>query len=165
MYLKSWRVVWAYAQLNFGHRCKQIHFCLCLGSPFCRPAPPSPQGTRWLPAAPGAEVLWMWPPWRVSYQLYLVGKNTTGLYMLTDSIGTFTTGLICYLWSFPFKKKKNLCLPLAVTLCYVFICWKLKFNLCFPGGSNGKESAWGAGDLNSISGLGRSPGGGNGNPL
>ena len=34
----------------------------------------------------------------------------------------------------------------------------------FPGGSNGKESAWHAGDLGSIPGLGRTPGEGNGNP-
>ena len=36
---------------------------------------------------------------------------------------------------------------------------------CFPGGSDGKESACNVGDLGSISGLGRSPGGGCGNPL
>ena len=35
----------------------------------------------------------------------------------------------------------------------------------FPGGSDGKESACNAGDLGSIPGLGRFPGGGNGNPL
>ena len=32
----------------------------------------------------------------------------------------------------------------------------------FPGGSDGKESACSAGDLGSIPGLGRSPGGGHG---
>ena len=32
----------------------------------------------------------------------------------------------------------------------------------FPGGSGGKESACNTGDLDSIPGLGRSPGGGNG---
>ena len=36
---------------------------------------------------------------------------------------------------------------------------------CFPGGSDAKESACNAGDPGSIPGLGRSPGGGNGNPL
>ena len=35
----------------------------------------------------------------------------------------------------------------------------------FPGGSEGKASAYNAGDLGSIPGLGRSPGEGNGNPL
>ena len=34
----------------------------------------------------------------------------------------------------------------------------------FPGGSDGKESGCNAGDLGLISGLGRSPGGGHGNP-
>ena len=35
----------------------------------------------------------------------------------------------------------------------------------FPGGSEVKASAYNAGDLGSIPGLGRSPGKGNGNPL
>ena len=35
----------------------------------------------------------------------------------------------------------------------------------FPGGSGSKESACNVGDLGSILGLGRSPGGGHGNPL
>ena len=35
----------------------------------------------------------------------------------------------------------------------------------FPGGSDGKASAYNVGDLGSIPGLGRSPGEGNGNPL
>ena len=35
----------------------------------------------------------------------------------------------------------------------------------FPGGSDGKASAYNAGDSGLIPGLGRSPGEGNGNPL
>ena len=35
----------------------------------------------------------------------------------------------------------------------------------FPGDSDGKESTCSVGDLGSIPGLGRSPGGGHGNPL
>ena len=35
----------------------------------------------------------------------------------------------------------------------------------FPGGSDGKESAFNAGDPGSTPGSGRSPGEGNGNPL
>ena len=35
----------------------------------------------------------------------------------------------------------------------------------FPAGSDGKESAYNAGDLRSVAGLGRAPGGGHGNPL
>ena len=36
---------------------------------------------------------------------------------------------------------------------------------CFPSGSDSKESACNVEDLGLIPGLGRSPGGGNGNPL
>ena len=35
----------------------------------------------------------------------------------------------------------------------------------FPGGLESKATAYNAGDLGSIPGLGKSPGGGNGNPL
>ena len=38
-------------------------------------------------------------------------------------------------------------------------------SLGFPGGSEGKASAYNVGDLGSIPGSGRSPGEGNGNPL
>ena len=41
----------------------------------------------------------------------------------------------------------------------------LDIEMGFPGGSNSKESACSAGDLGSIPGLGRSSGGGHGNPL
>ena len=37
--------------------------------------------------------------------------------------------------------------------------------LGFPGGSDSTESTWNAGDLGAIPGMGRSPGGGHGNPL
>ena len=39
------------------------------------------------------------------------------------------------------------------------------YNSGFPSGSDGKESANNAGDLDLIPGSGRSPGGGHGNPL
>ena len=42
---------------------------------------------------------------------------------------------------------------------------KIKVITGFPGGSDGKESVCNMGDLGLISGLGRSPGGGDGNPL
>ena len=42
---------------------------------------------------------------------------------------------------------------------------ELWMELSFPGGSDGKESACRAGDPGLIPGLGRSPGGGNGNPF
>ena len=48
----------------------------------------------------------------------------------------------------------------AVFILYAPHLWK-----GFPGGSDGNESACNAGDLGSFPGLGRSPGGGQGNPL
>ena len=52
---------------------------------------------------------------------------------------------------------------------YVHLAWKMKIQfekyLGFPGGSDDKESTCRARDLGVIPGLGRSPGGGHGNPL
>ena len=48
-------------------------------------------------------------------------------------------------------------------LCLLHCSWILYH--CFPGGSDGKESACNEGDLGSIPGWGRSPGEGNSNPL
>ena len=42
---------------------------------------------------------------------------------------------------------------------------EVKQHIDFPGGSDGKASAYNAGDPGSIPGSGRSPGEGNGNPL
>ena len=42
---------------------------------------------------------------------------------------------------------------------------KVGIYVYFPGGSDGKVSAYNAGDPSSIPGSGRSPGEGNGNPL
>ena len=53
-----------------------------------------------------------------------------------------------------------------VCVCLYFpIFQKIIYLLGFPGGSDGKESAFNAGDLGSIPGVGRSPGRGHGNPL
>ena len=50
------------------------------------------------------------------------------------------------------------------------LCWRrdrlpTPLFLSFPGGSDDEESACNTGDLGLIPGLGRSPGGGHGNPL
>ena len=45
------------------------------------------------------------------------------------------------------------------------IYFEINYYTDFPGGSDGKESAYNAGDPGSIPGLGQSPGGGNGKPL
>ena len=54
-----------------------------------------------------------------------------------------------WVWKIPWKRDR---LPAPVFL-------------CFPVDSDGKESTCNAGELGSIPGLGRSPGGGHGNPL
>ena len=48
---------------------------------------------------------------------------------------------------------------ILIGFCYFF------FNMCFLGGSADKKSACNVGDLGSIPGLRRSPGGGKGYPL
>ena len=46
------------------------------------------------------------------------------------------------------------------------LMWKIFIDKSdFPGGSNGEESACNVGDPGSVPGLGRSSGGGHGNPL
>ena len=53
----------------------------------------------------------------------------------------------------------------VVTLNMYSFLHQVYFSMDFPGGSDGKASAYNAGDPGSIPGLGRSPGEGNGNPL
>ena len=82
---------------------------------------------------------------------------------------------------FPFSLEFTLSLPRAQTACYFqspwvlpklepLVLYLLKFNFfLFPLWHNtrwlgDKELAWNAGDLSSIPGLGKSPGGGHGNP-
>ena len=50
------------------------------------------------------------------------------------------------------------CMDFIIGICHYY-------PLGFPGGSESKDSACNAGDLGSIPESGRSPGGGNGNPL
>ena len=56
---------------------------------------------------------------------------------------------------------------LSIHICHIIDSeiFKDNYNQDFPGGSDGKASAYNAGDLGSIPGSGRSPGEGNGNPL
>ena len=69
-------------------------------------------------------------------------------------------------------RKLHLSWPLHLTqfLVHIKYCtniyWIVKFNVWgFPSGSEGKASVCNEGDPGSIPGSGRSPGGGNGNPL
>ena len=72
--------------------------------------------------------------------------------------------------SFWYLSKVNLIISNTLKNIYYFQQKLLKHNIIrrhwiFPGGSDGKVSAYNAGDLGSIPGSGRSPGEGNGNPL
>ena len=53
----------------------------------------------------------------------------------------------------------------SVSIVLPSICHEVMGLEDFPGGSDGKASAYNAGDPSSIPGSGRSPGEGNGNPL
>ena len=57
------------------------------------------------------------------------------------------------------------CFPVMENLSQTYAATNTKTPLIFPGGSDGKASAYNEGDLGSFPGLGRSPGEGNGNPL
>ena len=76
------------------------------------------------------------------------------------------------------KKRRDICICMADSLCSTaetsITVKQLDSNKIlninnhpptFPGGSDGKVSAYNAGDPGSIPELGRSPGEGNGNPL
>ena len=72
----------------------------------------------------------------------------------------------------PEHKEESLCLWVLVPGGYPVPCrsssciWpQVRVTGDFPGGSDGKASAYNAGDLGSIPGSGRSPGEGSGNPL
>ena len=66
--------------------------------------------------------------------------------------------------TYPLWKKLMQVTGLHYFECTHFNFFKLKYSW-FPGGSEGKASAYNAGDPGSIPGSGRSSGEGNGNPL
>ena len=59
----------------------------------------------------------------------------------------------------------HMCSYCVIIHIYVSLCYKLGYFGGFPGGSDSKESAYNAEDLGLIPGLGRCPGGWNGNTL
>ena len=75
--------------------------------------------------------------------------------------GTRVSDSCCYI-------QKLECVSLYFLLQGIFLTQELSLHspaLDFPGGSDGKASAYNVGDPGSIPGWGRSPGEGNGNPL
>ena len=78
--------------------------------------------------------------------------------VLSDSLwpyGPWPARLLCP-WGSPGKYTR--------VGCHFFGLW-VCLKMGFPGGLDGKESTCNAGDMGLIAGLGRSPGGGHGNPL
>ena len=66
----------------------------------------------------------------------------------------------------PEKETQEASMELVMYFCFtIYIYIYIYIYMGFPGGSDGKESACNVGDLGSIPGLGRSPGGEHGNPL
>ena len=63
------------------------------------------------------------------------------------------------------KIETGLCSRITTSTYYYYYLNNTHPHLGFPSSSDSKESACNAGDLDSIPGLGRSPGGGRGNPL
>jgi len=114
---------------------------------------------------PWGHLLWLYRKW-ASLRRSLAGEQGHGL-LPTDErkysseynghtpwrlqISLYVLGGICT-WGWSLDVKSGSCGDRA-------------FIIGFPGGSDGKESAYNAGDPGSIPGSGRSPGGGNGNPL
>ena len=82
----------------------------------------------------------------------------TSLWMSTHVISELPRHFLCpsYIW------QRH---PALLMLSYSRGNKHCSYFLCFLGGSDGKVSAYNAGDLGSIPGLGRSPRGGHGNPL
>ena len=89
----------------------------------------------------------------------------------------FLTNSNCEVFLFLFKEDSESEIGNNVKRAFLSLCMminslllnlgpKREFSyLSFPGGSDGKVSAYKVGDLGSIPGSGRSPGEGNGNPL
>ena len=77
----------------------------------------------------------------------LTGLGVKGIRPCLSSASTVTSGLFLFFSS------------------HLLICRRLSFSLNFPGDSVVKHLSASAGDTGSIPGSGRSPGGGNGNPL
>ena len=72
--------------------------------------------------------------------------------MLTDTWFSGLLGKLTQVFAIIFPMKSQVLMIIALSF-------------AFPGGSDGKASAYNAGDLGSIPGLERSPGERNGNPL
>ena len=114
---------------------------------------------------------WINSPIKKSYSDHMKwptqGVEINSMFRSTESVKRRKKDMIEWL-----KNKKERSIWLFRLLGGETSVWSPKYNkmligqtMGFPGGSDGKESTYNVGDLGSIPGLGRSPGGGQGNPL
>ena len=86
----------------------------------------------------------------------------------TASTITIPYLVVPHMRHFPSIMQPNFLFSLKVhTVCFIFFVdyYLLEYNMGFPGGSDGKQTAHNAGDPGSVPGLGRFPGEGNGHTL
>ena len=109
------------------------------------------------------------PPWVVmkNWMKYLWRTlvHYKGLYIYVKCFYYKENILRYILWGYIITCRNTKWNTSACKLLYATDYLKLYIQLVFPGGSDGKASAYNAGDLGSIPGSGRSPGEGNGNPF
>ena len=94
-------------------------------------------------------------------------EKITRQFLKTSNIQLPYDPAIALLGIYPKEIKTYVCKCLYMNIHRNFSHWNSKLETVrgFPGGSVGKESVCNVGDLGSIPGLGRSPGGGHGNLL
>ena len=90
------------------------------------------------------------------YRKLLTGINHVQVKCCHVMLGSYL------MWGNRQAKKQLSCFVIIIYCCDKL---HLTWNLGFPGGSDGREWACNVGDLGSVPGLGRSPGGGLSNPL
>ena len=123
----------------------QLHTELCLQ------ARTSPCGTEWLQLKLKTAFSWqIYPSQNAKMILYLLPKWISRVAQLVKNLPAMQETPVQFMG-------REVPLEKGQATHSVF--------LGFPGGSDGRESACNVGDLDSISGFGRFPGGGHGNPL
>ena len=108
---------------------------------------------------------WLWAPWGQDPISLILCCDCTGLIPSRCSVNVL--GITALALSHTVKMQPWEFQPKCVHTCMcIFFFFARVFGLGgFPGGLYGKESAYSAGALGSVPGLGRSPGEQNGNPL
>ena len=122
-----------------------------LNTELCLHTSTSPCGMEWLQLKLKTAFSWqIYPSQKAMIILYLLPKRASLVALLVKKLPAMQETPVRFLG-------REVPLEKGQTTHSVF--------LGFPGGSDGRESACNVGHLDLISGFGRSPGGGHGNPL